>query len=283
MSSQQYYQTEGRHGEYQYVLLKDIVNNFMLMNVGDDKIINDAQRYQVVHLAKRGLQELSYDALRENVRLEFELGNNLKVIMPEDFVSVVQVSWLDNYGRLHPLTKGRTTDNPDAYLQDEDSNYLYSESGELQEAQSLTEQRSYTNEQKSIDYIHLEDEHTGGRFGMDTASANFNGTYTVDKKEGFIRFSSHFSDGDLVVIEYVSDGLFGKTDSEIRVNKFAEAFMYSYIQSEILDKKFGVQEYIVRRAKKDTSAKLRNAKIRLMNIDKNDLIQSLKGKNKWIK
>lgn len=52
MSSQQYYNNSARHGEYQYVSLKDIINNFMLMNVGDDKIINDIPRYQVLHHAK---------------------------------------------------------------------------------------------------------------------------------------------------------------------------------------------------------------------------------------
>jgi len=203
--------------------------------------------------------------------------------LPEDFVSLVKVSWIDEYGRIHPMIQNKRNIIGTAYLQDQDANYTFDNDGNLQQADSIAEQRSYIATQKQIDYDSLEDEHTGGRFGMNTADANKNGTYILEKNQGFIRFSSHLQDGDIVVIKYNSDGLFSKDDTTIKVNKLAEDFMYSYIQSEILNGKFGVQEYIVRRAKKEASAKLRNAKIRLMNINIDDLIQNLRGKDKWIK
>jgi len=284
MSSQQYYDDVAKHGEYQYVLLKDIVNNFMLMNVGDDKIINDVQRYQVVHHAKRALQELNYSALKEESFLEVELSETLRVTMPQDFVQLTKVSWVDDSGRLHPMTQNKyMSQGAKGYLQDENGNFIFNEAGELQEADSLADQRSYVSRQDSIDYDALEAEHTGGRFGMDTASANKNGTYIVEKKSGYIRFSSHLQDGDLVVIQYISDGMSVNDDSILRVHKLAEDYIYSYIQAQVLDRKYGVQEYVVRRSKKDASAKLRNAKIRLMNINLDDLVQNLKGRNKWIK
>jgi len=283
MSSQQYYDDVARHGEYQYVLLKDIVNNFMLMNVGDDKIVNDVQRYQVVHHAKRALQELNYSALKLEESIEVELSETLRVVMPEDFVQLTKVSWVDDSGRLHPLTQNKNMSQAKGYLQDENGNFIFNQDGDLQEADSLAEQRSYISKQDSIDYDTLEAEHTGGRFGMDTSSANKNGTYIVEKKSGYIRFSSHLQDGDLVIIQYISDGMFTNDDATLRVHKLAEDFIYSYIQAQVLDRKYGVQEYIVRRAKKEASAKLRNAKIRLMNINLDDLVQSLKGRNKWIK
>ena len=232
MSSQQYYQTSARHGEYQYISLKDIVNNFLLMNVGDDKIINDIPRYQVVHHAKRGIQELSYDALRETQKLEFELGSDLQIIMPEDFVQLTAASIVDEFGRLHPIIKNTDNAVPDAFLQDSSANYTFDANGSRQQTSSLAKTRM---EQKQLqtDVDSIEDEHTGGRFGLETGSA--------------------------------------------------EDYMYSYLQSEILDRKFGVQEYIVRRSKKSASAKLRNAKIKLMNINIDDLVQRFKGKNKWIK
>lgn len=284
MSSQQYYENSSRHGEYQYINLKDIINNYMLMNVGDDQIINDVKRYQVLHYAKRAIQELNYGSLRELVKLEFELGPNLQITMPEDFIQVAQVSWIDKWGRLHPLTKNKVNVIPDAYLQDDDGDYTFDQDGELQKTSSIAVERADEGEPlKSIEYVDLADEHTGGRFGIDTGTANKNGTYIVDKKSGKIKFSSHFTEGDIIILEYITDGLFDKEDSEISVNKLAEDFIYHYIQHEILDRKFGVQEYVVRRAKKNASAKLRNAKIRLMNIDFNDLVQTLKGKSKWIK
>ncbi len=56
------------------------------------------------------------------------------------------------------------------------------------------------------------------------------------------------------------------TDASVNVHKFAEDYLYSYIKWAILNSRIGVQEYIVRRAQKEKSSLLRNAKIRLSNI-----------------
>lgn len=282
-TSQQYYESSNRHGEYQYVTMKDIVNNFMLMYVGDDKIINDVPRYQVVHHAKRAIQDLSYDALKETNKIEIELGSDLRIIMPEDYVQLVRLSYIDDYGRLHPLTQNTHNSLPTAYLQDDNADYTFANDGSLQEGSSIAETRMAEKAQRQSDIEGLDDESRGGRYGMDTATSNKNGNFLIDKKRGFIKFSSHLSDGDIIVLEYVSDGLFGSDDSEIKVNKLAEEYLYAYLQANILETKFGVQEYIVRRTQKSASSKLRNAKIRLMNINMDDLVQRLKGKNKWIK
>jgi hypothetical protein len=42
-------------------------------------------------------------------------------------------------------------------------------------------------------------------------------------------------------------------------------------------------EYVVQRLKKERSAKLRNAKIRLSNIKTDEITQVMRGKSKWIK
>ena len=59
--------------------------------------------------------------------------------------------------------------------------------------------------------------------------------------------------------------------------------MYAYIQYAILNSKFGVQEYVVNRARKRRSSLLRNAKIRLSNIHPGRLLQNMRGQDKWIK
>ena len=51
----------------------------------------------------------------------------------------------------------------------------------------------------------------------------------------------------------------------------------------ILNSKYGVQEYIVRRTQKRKSALLRNAKIRLSNIHPGRLLMNLRGQSKWLK
>ena len=72
-------------------------------------------------------------------------------------------------------------------------------------------------------------------------------------------------------------------DDSVTINKLAEDYLYSYIRWAILDNKIDTQEYVVRRAKKDKMAKLRNAKIRLSNMHSGRLLMTLRGRDKWIK
>ena len=89
--------------------------------------------------------------------------------------------------------------------------------------------------------------------------------------------------GETCILEYVSDGMEGGVDANITVNKLFEDFIYAYIQYAILNSKVGAQEYIVRRAQKNKSALLRNAKIRISNIHPGRLLMNLRGRDKWIK
>ena len=83
LTDYQYYENNGNlpenenWGSYQYMSLDDIVTNFMLMYVGNDKLINNVERYNVLFHAKRAIQELNYDSLKEIKILELEVAENL--------------------------------------------------------------------------------------------------------------------------------------------------------------------------------------------------------------
>ena len=86
---------------------------------------------------------------------------------------------------------------------------------------------------------------------------------------------------DTVIIDYISDSL--GTDDEMQVHKFAEEAMYKFIAYAILSTRANVQEYIVRRYKKEKFAEIRKAKLRLSNIKLEEITQILRGKSKQIK
>ena len=125
----QYYENSGNNweednwGSYQYVNLIDIVNNFMLMYVGNDKLINNVERYNVLFHAKRGLQELNYDAMKETKIVELTVCDNLRIVLPPDFVNWVRIS-LYKDGILSPLSENIQTNFAQSYLQDNDC-HLY--------------------------------------------------------------------------------------------------------------------------------------------------------------
>jgi hypothetical protein len=283
LTDQQYYNDSTNWGENQFVLLKDIINNFNAFYVGDDKVINDVQRYDVVFHAKRGLQELHYDALKDVRALELELPDDLQLELPKDFVRLVRLSWVDDRGRLHPMMMDTETTIAKAYLQDDSYNIIFDNNGAATEGTSVIDTKlAQVSTVDNDQFTNLDYEFFGGRFGMATEKTNVNGKYNIDKNLGYIRFSSEVK-GKAVVIEYITDGLEYLTEDELKVNKLAEDFLYKYIAHQVIQYKFGVQEYIVRRMKNEAFAAMKNMKIRMMDIHPFDLVHAMKGRNKWIK
>jgi hypothetical protein len=284
ITQQQYYENDALWGGGQYTKLKDIINNFYAFYVGDDKIINSVKRYDVIFHAKRALQELHYDALKEVKAIEVEVPPQLVMTLPKDFVSLVRLSWVDSKGRFHPISENRDTAVGVAYLQNDDETYSYQfdAEGNIELGTTITRQRAKANQPEENDSTSLVDEMMGGRFGMITSKANINGTYNIDKYLGKIEFSTELTD-KVLMIEYITDGLSDIDDTEIQVHKFAENYVFKQLAFSILSTKFGVQEYIVRRFQKEASAALKNAKIRLNSINPFDLVKVMKGRNKWIK
>ena len=102
----------------------------------------------------------------------------------------------------------------------------------------------------------------------------------MNERECKISFSSNLI-GAQIVLEYISDGLAYDLDS--RIPKMAEAALYAYISHAIIASRINQPEYIVQRLKREASAKLRNAKIRLSNVKLDEIVQVMRGKSKWIK
>ena len=280
LTDQQYYENSSNWGSSQYVSLDDIINNFYLFYVGDSKIINEVDRYDIIFHAKRGLQEVHYDALKDIRALELDLPDDLQLKLPKDFVSLVRMSWVDDQGRFHPMIVNNDSAIVTAYLQDNEYNILFDSNGVALQADSVTDiniANASVYERAGID-----EDVVHNRYGLDPSRANTNGTYRIDKRLGVIRFSSNV-EGKTVVIEYVTDGLAHVEDADVKVNKLAEDYLYKYISSQILNTKYGVQEYIVRRVKNEAFSALKNLKIRMMNLNPADLVQSARGRGKWIK
>ena len=149
------------------------------------------------------------------------------------------------------------------------------------ESNSWNKYRAHTSNTVTDDY---EDDTRfaaeGRRYGIDPQHAQDNGSYYINDNTGLVHFSSGVS-GKTVVIDYLSDSL--GTDSEMKVHKFAEQAMYMSIAYAILSTRANVQEYIVRRFKKDRFAAIRQAKLRLSNLKLEELTQILRGKSKQIK
>jgi hypothetical protein len=304
ISQYQYYENGGvapensNWGSYQYVSLYDIVNNFMLMYAGNHSLVNNEERFKILFHAKRAIQELNYDAFKEIKVLELSVDDQLRYVLPSDYVNWVRISVQRN-GVLLPLSENIQTNWSSAYLQDNTGKILFDQDGsalspqfsELDYARIFSIQPSiYLNSQSPFNGLSgyndggnwYFERNIGARFGLNTETANANPTFKINSKGGVINFSSGIQ-GELIVLEYVSDGMENGNDSSVTVNKMFEDYVYAAIEYSVLGSKYGVQEYIVNRAKKRKSALLRNAKIRISNIHPGRLLMNLRGRDKWLK
>jgi hypothetical protein len=289
--------TNANWGSYQYVSLEDVVRNFELMYAGNHELINNQNRYQILFHAKRGIQELNYDAFKEIKALELTVYDDLRFILPSDYVNWVKLYLLkDNV--LRELTENIQVQSAVSYIQSTTDTFAYDTDGTATEVESLLDSERKDGSLKSIylnddidgatdpNVLYIDNDlynyKIGARYGLNTETANINPTFTIDKKAGVINFDSTMANQQCV-LQYISDGMENGDDSKISVNKLFEEYIYAYIRYAILNSKFGVQEYIVNRARKDKQALLRNAKIRLSNIHPSRLLMNLRGENKWLK
>ena len=123
-TQQEYYQGDD-YGNYQFVSLADIINQFMMVYVGEDKIIPKAKRLDVAFHAQRALAELSFDTLKSVKAQEITLPPSLQMILPHDYVNYTKVSCVDSAGIKHLLYPASKTSNPFSIVQDA-TNGIYS-------------------------------------------------------------------------------------------------------------------------------------------------------------
>ena len=288
---------EDNYGSYQYVKLKDIINNFIVGYVGAGKLIQNAKRTDVIFHAKRGLQEFSYDTLKSIKSSELTIPKSLTLVLPQDYVNYVKCSYVDQTGILHPIYPANNLTTSPFSTQAQDSAGIPTQDsfGNDIETESVTQARwhaantsflngnnNFTNDLWAYNFNLIGDTGAlwGRRYGIDPQYAQSNGWFNINEREGKLSFSSTLVDR-LIVFEYVSDGL--ATDLDTKVPKLAEEAMYSYLMYALISTRINQPEYVVQRLRKEKSAKLRNAKIRLSNIKVEEITQVMRGKSKWIK
>ena len=287
---------EDNYGSYSYIKIGDIVNNFLVAYIGAGKLVLDVKRTDVIFHAKRALQEFSYDTLRSKKSQELTVPKNLSVVLPQDYVNYVNIYWVDQTGRQHIImptnnlhqspTELPIQDNKGVPIQDSFDNNIESASSIIDDRWNNNNIKNQTNllndpliaAEFYNDYINMFG--YGRQYGLEPQYANANGYFNINNRINKISFSNNLVD-KIINLEYISDGLSSDLDTE--VPKMAEEAMYAYILHAIISTKINQPEYVVQRLKKEKSAKLRNAKIRLSNIKLNEFVQVMRGKSKWIK
>ena len=106
-----YYQ-DRNYGNYQFTSLRDIVDYFMVIYVGEGKIIPKAKKMDVAFHAQRAMQELSFDTFKSFKAYEVSVPSALTIPLPYDYVNYTKIVRSDAAGIEHVLYPTSKTSNP---------------------------------------------------------------------------------------------------------------------------------------------------------------------------
>ena len=309
----------GGLGNYQKTNVEDMLNNFLISYVGEDKILKKIPRHEAAFWAQRAVQELSYDVLYSEKQIEFEISERLAFPLPADFINYVKVTWTDYQGQERTAHPARRATGKQAILQDDKFNHLYDQTGESLTAELSETLRRFQDPNTQLgsgsnasdfyygnfdedNYSYYYNIYFGRRYGLDPQFSYTNGSFVIDTYKGMIYLDPSFSrngmnagrgtsttdtslsnDNTIVSLRYISDGLAENNDlSKVYVHKMAEEAVYAQMLYGLAKVRPNAAS-LAGLYKKEASVATRTAKIRLMNLKTEEIAQVLRGRSKWIK
>lgn len=283
MNPQEYYENEENHGEYVYVTLEELVENFMSQYTGDGTILGKANRSKILLQFKQGIKKFSINALREVKAVELELGDTLDIILPPDYVNYVRISYVNaETGDLMVLSRNTKVPLATAYLQDHNAEILFDNNGFILEGTTaMAELKDKVNKKTVLNYCEFYRDYSGANFRLDTTK-NANGTFNIDTKLGKIHFGSENA-SRVLMLEYISDGLEYSNEDDVKVSKLVEQALYRFVNYNLMIPMKDVPMYEKNDAKKMWGAEYQNAKIAMMDIKMSDIMLFLNAKRNWFK
>lgn len=289
---QDYYANPALFGDYQYISLKDLVNDYMY-SLENDSYTFDVNVNRVVFHAKKGIQELYFDVINDIIAVELELTPSLIIPLPHDYISYCRISWVDLNGKLHPLAVDNSLNLSQAYLQDNNYNILFDLQGDVLTGSHI--QNKVGSQQQPYGYNAVTDYSLDGPnsyvspyyqqglpFNTNRSKIFKNGSYTIDREQGVIQFSSNVT-GRIIVLEYISNGMYQRSDEQIKIHKFAEEATNSYIYWKLIEKRRSVPENAKRAARAEWFNNRRLAKRRIQPVRQEEIRQVLNGSGRMIK
>ena len=130
-TTHQTYYNGNDHGNYQFTSLDDIITQFQIAYVGEDKIISKIKRADIAFHAQRAMQELSFDTFKSCKSQEIIIPASLQMILPQDYVNYTKISTVDSAGIKHLLYPTSKTSNPFPIKIDANDDYVFNEAGDL--------------------------------------------------------------------------------------------------------------------------------------------------------
>ncbi len=196
----EYYSDEDNFGNYQYVTLKEVVDEFSLEAMDDDSLLKNTKRGLFVLYGKQGIKKLTAETPGEVLAIARTVSEQLYFPLPQGFVDWVRVSVVDQEGKLQTLNVNKNMNTAIGYLQDHMYDLLFDANGYILQSDGDNVLG------KAYQKYAFSDSCCGGQFELDTSKLSRFGEAVFDERRGVVAFSSDLMDQQ-IVLEYKSDGL----------------------------------------------------------------------------
>lgn len=219
----EYYDDVDNLGSYQWITLKQIMDDMMLSIQDDDHLLKNTKRSLILLHAKNAIKKhrkLSNDI----ISIEMTVGDSLRLPLPQDFVDYQWISVVGSDFRLYPLNINNNINIATGILQDNDANILFDQNEQIVTADSSN---AYAKPFNKYEFFN---DFQGGFFETDTSVLSKYGEAIIDERRGYILFSSDLRDRE-IVLKYYSDGLQWQNiqETEITVHKKLEFVIKDWI------------------------------------------------------
>jgi hypothetical protein len=268
-TAEEYYENEDNWGNYQFLNLSDFINELLVETTDSDSYLHNTPRSKLLVASKNGIRKLNKEIRKTVLAIEMTVGEQLYIVLPQDYVDWVRVSVVTDDFKLQTLNVNKSIITAIGYLQDNNADILFDEDGGI-----LTADSSNTYNHPYTKYEFTETSR-GGQFELDTSILSRYGEFVVDENKGTIAFSSNLEDRE-VVVEYISDGLqmANLLETEIRFNKLLKDALTEYVYSECISKRRNVPANEKQRAKASFKTELHKAKVIALDLDINEIMRA---------
>lgn len=251
----QYFADDASWGGYQYITLKELVDDMLADTTDTDSFLANTRRSQIVRQLKRGIRVVNRETQKMFHVAQLTVGPDLYFALPQNFVDWIRVSVIDEHDRMQPLNVNNKINTAHGYLQNFEYEILFDFEGQL-----LTTDMANAYQ---IPYVR----HTI-KTTKDTSLLSKYGDFKVNDDRGTIHFSSNLEDKD-VVIEYMSDGLDLENleEKEIKIHKDLQDAIKWFAISEIVSTRKGVNQYDKTTTRNRYKSEKHKAKILALKFD----------------
>lgn len=281
-TSQQYYTDSDQHGSYQYLPISQVIDSIFMEATADaDSNLKGVPRHLLVRYAVDGLRDMTLNGGADILALELSIGNDLQMVLPQDFVDYVDVFIVGEEGRLYRLDFNKEINTAKSFIQDDRFEIIFDDEGNSIEVDG---NNTYNMPHKRYDYSgndysdYMGSSSANGQKNIDTSKLSKYGEFTLDKRKGVIGFSSDLVGKD-IVLRYTSDGLQQRNiDGEtVTVHKHLVNPLRDYVYLRAIDWRRNVSQGEKNKALKRFKTSKHHALIKMRDITTHKISRAMRS------